>query len=187
MSHSKQRTVIVIDDSDQEDGAQPALNSNARTPNAAHPRTSRRRKSEPMSRFAPPTNTQTRLRSAKNKPYEIIEVDSDDSPPVSFRSTTILHPYEFNYLQPKRARTDLRTPTPPPVESDGKGAPKVVHGSAVESGHVPPPEHRPRKEFIWDTVSNHVDPVHSLSSSSRHSYCELLNFNRNTKNPRFSR
>jgi hypothetical protein len=163
MSHSKQRTVIVIDDSDQEDGAQPALNSNARTPNAAHPPpTSRRRKSEPMPSFAPPTNTQTRLRSAKNKPYEIIEVDSDDypdKPPVSFRYTTILHLYEFNYLQPKRARTDLRTPTPPPVESDGKGAPKVVHGSAVESGHVPPPDHRPRKEFIWDTVSNHVDRV----------------------------
>lgn len=180
MSHSKYRTVIVIDDSDQED-PQPAVNSNARTANAAHPPTSRRRKSEPMSRLAPPTNTQTRLRSAKNKPYEIIEIDSDEHsdkpPPVSFHYT-LFHPYEFNYLQLKRAKTDPRTLTPPPVESDGNGAPKVVRGSAVESGHVPPRSER--RDFIWDTVSNHVDRMPLTSSSSRHRHGELF---RNTRIP----
>ena len=88
MSHSKHHTVIVIDDSDQED-----------CPQSAHP-TSRRRKPEPMLRFAPPTDTQTRLRSAKNKPYEIIEIDSDehsDKPPLVSFHYAVFHLYAFNY------------------------------------------------------------------------------------------
>jgi hypothetical protein len=147
------------------------------------PPTSRRRKSEPRFALAQmrlrsakkkqneiieidsdehsDTNTQKRLRSAKNKPNETIEIDSDEHsdklPPVSFYYK-LFHNYESNYLQSKRAKVDLRTLTPPPVESDGNGAPKVVHGSAVEPSHVPLPagsEHGMRKEFIWTTVSNH--------------------------------
>jgi hypothetical protein len=68
--------------------------------------------------------------------------------------------------QPKRVRIDLRTP--PPVETDDNGAQdqgrdpeactmlKVVHGSAVELGHVPPRSVRMRKDFIWVTVRNRV-------------------------------
>ena len=120
-----------------------------------------------------------RLRSANKKPYEIIDTGSDehsdsDKPPVSFHYT-LFHPYEFDYMQSKRAKADLRTLTLPPVESEGNGAPKVVRGSAVESGHVPPwSEHSTKKEYIWDTVSNHMDYFATLLSSSRHSYDELI-------------
>jgi hypothetical protein len=77
-------------------------------------------------------------------------------------------------LQSKRAKIQVDLVTPPSVESDGRGAqdqiidpengrltctiPKVVHGSAVELGHVPLRSNRmrKRKNFIW-TVRDHVD------------------------------
>ena len=87
MGHLNPPTVIVIDDSDQEDCPQPAVNSIAGPSNAPHPPTSQRGKSVPMPQLPPPTGAQTRQRSAKSKPHEIIEIDSDESsdkPPVSF-------------------------------------------------------------------------------------------------------
>lgn len=84
-----------------------------------------------------------------------------------------MHAYGINRCsQPKRVRIDPLSP--PPVERDDNGPrdqglepengegltctiPKVVHGSAVESGNVPPRSVRVRKDFIWVTVRNHVD------------------------------
>ena len=75
------------------------------------------------------------------------------------------------HLQPKRAKVDPITP--PFVESGAQDQaidpengerlactiPKVVHGSAVELGHVPLRSSRMqrRKDFIWVTVRDHVD------------------------------
>ncbi len=42
--------------------------------------------------------------------------------------------------------------------------PKVVHGSAVELGHVPVRSNGMRKEFIWVTVRDHVDCMLTVNS-----------------------
>jgi hypothetical protein len=88
-SPARLMSVIVIDDSDQEEGSQSRAGtvsvpksiadvlSAAKASSFAHPATSRRGRSDPTC-LTTPTNTQIRQRSVKSQPDEIIEIDSDE-------------------------------------------------------------------------------------------------------------